>query len=106
LVPSEDEVDVHVASVDAVSVEDVVPVAVVPVAVVPVAPVAVDDPVVAAEPVSPPEPPEPPEPPDGVDADASLSGPVPAYATPGVVATAMPTPRETASAPTRPTYLA
>jgi hypothetical protein len=40
------------------------------------------------------------------DGDAAESASGTACATPGVVATAMPTPSDTASAPTRPMYLA
>jgi hypothetical protein len=46
------------------------------------------------------------DPPDDEGAEASGSWSTSAHATPGVVATAIPTPSETASAPTRPTYLA
>jgi hypothetical protein len=64
--------------------------------------------------VSPDEPAEPvegePEVPPDVDADESVDDVDPAsgsaHATPGVLATAAPTPNATANAPTRPTYLA
>jgi hypothetical protein len=96
----EDEVLDGVGSVDVPLVEVSVPEDVdVPVAVavlVVVVPPEVDGPAADDDAVAPSDPP---------DAAPSDSWSVPAHATPGVGA-AIPTPSDTASAPTRPTYLA